>query len=81
MENYKIYKRETENKIEIFVIDELSYEDKYAELIDTCDKDFLDDGFTTLNEALHYARLYRAGYKVAYQNYDVQIIIPANANN
>lgn len=81
MENYKILKKETENKIEIFIIDELAIEDVFAKLIETCDKDFLDDGFTTLKEALHYARLYKAGYQVAYPTYDIQIIIPNNANN
>lgn len=80
MENYKIYKKETENKISIFIIDDFSYDDKFAKLIDTCDKDFLDDGFQTLKEALHYARLYKAGYQVAYPTSEIQIIIPSNGN-
>lgn len=81
MENYSIYKKETENKIEIFIFDENSFCEKFAELIETCDKNLLDDGFQSLKEALHYARLYRAGYQVAYPNYDVQIIIPNNVDN
>lgn len=80
MENYRIYKKETENKIEIFIIDELAFGDVFAKFIEICDKDFLDDGFTTFKEALHYARLYKAGYQVAYPTYEIQITIPNNGN-